>query len=406
MADSAASVGTRGPLAAKRADRSATSGSITATAAAPSNELLARYEAFSAEAIHAPAQSGLWVKHWISQVHPDGILAMLLANQRPVLALALEVVRLGPFRIARFMGGGHANGNFPAVDRNWLETADPVQIQPLLDAIAEARPDVDVVALQRLLPDLEGKANPLGQLPGVASPNISLAVDLKGGFNEVLCRINGRRKSKKHRAQTRKFEAAGGFRRYEARTSDQVRVLLDAFFDMKEQRFRKMGIANVFSGPEIRGFFHALFADALKEKEPPFVLHGLEVTGKLRAVSGSSLSGRRLICEFAAIAEDELSQHSPGEYLFYENIQEACANALEVYDFSVGDEPYKRNWCNLETQHRDVMLPLTHKGRLLVWCLIGRARLTGWVKARPAIWNLVRRIRRIAGKSTVLTKRG
>src|SRR5690606_26741525 len=165
MADSAASVGTHGPLAAKRADRSATSGSITATAAAPSNELLARYEAFSAEAIHAPAQSGLWVKHWISRVHPDGILAMLLANQRPVLALALEVVRLVPIRLVRFMGDGHANGNFPAVDKNWLKTADLIQIHPLHDEIAEASQDDDIVSLQRLLPDLEGKANPLRHLP-------------------------------------------------------------------------------------------------------------------------------------------------------------------------------------------------------------------------------------------------
>ncbi|TIT74233.1 MAG: GNAT family N-acetyltransferase, partial [Mesorhizobium sp.] len=87
----------------------------------------------------------------------------------------------------------------------------------------------------------------------------------------------------------------------------EVDRLLDAFLDMKEVRFRKMGIANVFGEPEVRAFFRTLFTEALAEGKPSFVLHGLEVAGKLRAVTGSSLSGKRLICEFGAIAEDDLA---------------------------------------------------------------------------------------------------
>ena len=112
-----------------------------------------------------------------------------------------------------------------------------------------------------------------------------------------------------------------------------------------------------------QAFFHTLFADALAETPPPFVLHGLEVGGKLRAVTGSSRCGKRLICEFGAIAEDELAHASPGDFLFFDNIEEACQRGLAVYDFSVGDEPYKRLWCDLETRHFDVIVPLTTKGR-------------------------------------------
>ena len=71
-------------------------------------------------------------------------------------------------------------------------------------------------------------------------------------------------------------------------------------------------------------FFRALFAEALADVQPPFVLHGLEVDGKLRAVTGSSRSGKRLICEFGAIAEDDLAHASPGDFLFFDNIEEAC----------------------------------------------------------------------------------
>src|SRR5690606_14626422 len=86
-------------------------------------------------------------------------------------------------------------------------------LRPLFKAIAGARPDIDLVSLERLQPDLDGVTNPLLVLPGQHSPNVSLAADLEGGFDAVLARIGGKRKCKKHRSQTRKFEALGGYRR-------------------------------------------------------------------------------------------------------------------------------------------------------------------------------------------------
>lgn len=398
MADAIASIDGTGRPAAT-ATPGAAGGAATADVQPASGDALCRYEAFCANALFAPAQGGHWVRHWAGEIKPDAVFATLAVERRPVLALALEVVGLGPFRIARFMGGRHANGNFPAADTAWLETADGAATGTLFDAIARARPDVDVVALQRLLPDLDGYTNPLAGLAGFPSPNLSLAVDLADGFDAVLGRTSAKRKRKKHRSQMRKFEAAGGFRRVRATTSDQAAALLGSFFAMKEQRFRRMGVANVFGDPQIRTFFHALFTDALRQAEPPFVLHGLEVAGRLRAVTGSSLSGRRLICEFGAIAEDDMAPASPGEFLFFDNIEEACADGFAVYDFSVGDEPYKRQWCDLETQHREVLVPLTPKGRALAFVLHGNARLKSWVKNSPAIWNLTKTLRRkAAGK--------
>ena len=126
------------------------------------------------------------------------------------------------------------------------------------------------------------------------------------------------------------------------------------------------------------------------------MLHGLEVAGKLRAVTGSSRSGKRLICEFGAIAEDDLASSSPGDFLFFDNIQEACETGFTVYDFSVGDEPYKRQWCDIETRHFEVLVPLTLKGRALAQTLRQGARLKAFVKNSPTIWKLTKMLRRKA----------
>lgn len=359
---------------------------------AADDEVLAAYADFCRSAVFGPAQSPGWVSAWTTATGTDCLIATLHADGRPVLALALEVRREGPFRIARFMGGKHANGNFPATDPTWHHNADDVF--KLVDAIAKTRPDIDIVALERLLGDFDGMPNPLLALPHAPGPNVALAVNLDGGFDAVLDRASGKRKRKKNRSQTRKYDAVGGARCIQAATPAETDAMLDAFFAMKEQRFRAMGITDVFAAPEVRVFFKRLFAEALQSTPPPFVLHGLEAAGKFRAVTGASRAGSRLVCEFGAIADDELAYISPGDYLFFDNIAEASRQGFETYDFSVGDEPYKRFWCDLEIRHADVTLPLTAKGSALALGLRATARLKAFVKGNPLIWRFVRKFRK------------
>lgn len=356
------------------------------------------YESFAARGGGGPAQSAAWVRAWAANVRPDGIVATLSRDGQPVLALALEAVSAGPFRTLRFMGGSHCNGNFPAGDAAAMASVTAADITRLCREIRAARPDIDLIRLERLADDIGGARNPLLQCRHAPSPNVALAVDLAGGFEGVLERMSGKRKRKKHRSQTRKFEAAGGFRRIEAETPQEADRLLDAFFAMKERRFRKMGIADVFSSAEVRAFFRDLFTADLARRSRHFFLHALEVGGVLRAVTGSSVCGKRLICEFGAIADDELAPVSPGDFLFFENIKEATEQGFEIYDFSVGDEPYKRLWCTLETTQFDVLLPLSVKGRLWAHALGGIGAAKARIKSDPHLWALVKRLRRrVAG---------
>ncbi len=394
-------VAAKAPAGIARAATRAETTSFRIIEDAASAEAVAACEALVPRAVAAPAQGLAWIRAWRETVRPDSIAVLIVDDGRPVFLLALEIVGKGPCKVARFIGETHANGNFVMADRTWLAGGAASAAMPgLIAAIAAARPDIDVVALERLLPDYEGIANPLLALPHAKSPNLSLAVDLDGGFQRVVSGPSGKRKRKKHRTQARKYEAAGGYRRIEANTGEEVDRALDAFFAMKASRFRQAGIVNVFGEADVQAFFRRLFRDALPLSPKPFVLHGLEVGGKLRAVTGSSRSGNRIICEFGSIADDEMVHASPGEYLFFDNIEEACAEGLAVYDFSVGDEPYKRLWCDIETQHLDVLLPLTLKGRLVAGSMRLFSALKSSIKNNPTIWRITKALRRrTAGQS-------
>lgn len=376
----------------------------TASVSLVSESALRAYGQFCKTAIHAPPQGLPWVRNWIRE-HPEtGIIATLSRNEQPVFALALEIVALGPLRIARFMGGCHANGNFPATGPAWLDQAKPAAFETLFHALSQFRPAIDAVLLDRLLPKSDAlpvpHANPLLVLSPSDSPDISLAVNLSAGFETLIARPDGKGKHKRYRAQARKLAAAGACRRIEAGTPEQIDRLLDAFFEMKAARFAGMGITDVFAPPDVRAFFRNLFTESLREPSPPFVLHGLEVGGKLRAITGSSRCGNRLICEFGSISEDELGHLSPGNFLFFDNIREASEQGFTIYDFSIGDEPYKRQWCDMEIRYLETIIPLTAAGKAYAIAYRQQARLKARLKQSPTLWPMLKNIRRIvAGRS-------
>lgn len=357
------------------------------------------YAEFCREAVFAPHQCPLWLQAWGQETGAEMLAITVGRAPQPQFVLVVEIVRQGIFRVARFPGGRHANGNFPATARTLAGA--PAAADGMAAALRSARPDVDLVSLERLEPLEDGIANPLLRLATGTSPNVALSVDLAGGFEALLERRSGKRKRKKHRSQVRKYEEAGGYRLIRAQTSDEVDALLSAFFAMRQERFRRIGARDTFAEPEVRAFLHGLYREALDTPSPRFVLDGLEVGGQIHAVAGGNVLGARMTCDFTAMDEGDIASASPGEFLFFELIRKACEDGLAVFDFSVGDEPYKRLWCDIETRQSDLFLPLSARGRAMALAQRRLAATKQAIKNNPLAWKLAKSLRRgVAGQKS------
>ena len=356
---------------------------------------LAAYARASTQGIFAPAQSPEWVEAW-ADAGSEILVARIHAAEGPcLLALALEIGRMGSLRVARFIGHRHANGNFPLCFYSSLDRIEPGLLRAFFEAIAAARPDIDLISLERMTASRAGKLNPFAALPHQKSANIALAADLTSGFDALVARTGGNGRLKKQRRQARKFSESGDVRMITASTPAEVDRLWNAFLEMKALRFAAQGIDDPFSPPHVQAAFRNLFSEALSGQVRLFTLEGLEIGGKLRAISGHSHDGARLVCEFCAFANDELSIHSPGSYLFFEVIRKAAMNGYRLYDFSVGDEAYKRQWCDIEIEQFDVTVPLTLKGRVAATGLRAGLSAKRWLKSRPQLWQQAKRLRRL-----------
>ena len=80
--------------------------------------------------------------------------------------------------------------------------------------------------------------------------------------------------------------------------------------------------------------------------------------------------------------------------LFFLSIREAAENGGEIYDFGVGDELFKRNWCEIETWQRDTIIPLSTRGRALAATRSVRNALVRSLKQNKKLWQTAKKIRR------------
>lgn len=349
--------------------------------------------------IHGAPQSLEWIGGWRTAVNADSFVAGLFSDDCPVLLVPLEVVSQSGAKIARYPGGSHANCNFPWVSAGNAGSADRDALQRMVGAIRQVRPDIDALSLTRQLADVRGVQNPLLALGAKRNPNPVLAASLGVGFDSVLERSNRRRKLKKHRQHGRRYEESGGWKIAGPQDRAGSDAILDLYFAMKAYRFRRMGISDPFADENVRRFFKAFFGEGLAKGQELGELRFLEIGGTIRSILGKLYSNAGPTVEFSAIAEDELTTASPGEFLFFEDIRRSCEEGRSVYSFGIGDEPYKREWCDIELAIYDTLLPLTARGRLFTAAQTARNTLAGAVKRNPRLWRLARSLRSRFAKS-------
>ena len=122
---------------------------------------IAAYADVARRGVFSPSQSPTWIASWVKNVRPNFIVATLKRDGQPAFSVALEIVGKGPLRIAAFMSGRHANGNMPSVSAAFANSATIADIRAVVAAIRRERPDIDVIAFERMTTDIGGVRNPL-----------------------------------------------------------------------------------------------------------------------------------------------------------------------------------------------------------------------------------------------------
>jgi CelD/BcsL family acetyltransferase involved in cellulose biosynthesis len=353
-------------------------------------------EASSSTSLH---QSFDWCAAWAATHSNQLLLVRGSIDHKTVFILPLELVRGRFFRTARFIGSPHSNINTGLFAPGF----DPLSGEQLAgkliaDLSVKLSRVADIVTLEKMPFEWRGACHPLASVPAVRNQNSSFQLPLLETFEATLGQLNAKRRRKKFRLSERRLEAFGGYEHVVATTPDECRQMLDLFFEQKAIRFKALGLPNVFQDSETQAFFHTLAAIGSAGDGQPLELHAIRLRGgehqdRIIAISGLSRKIDHVICQFGSIDEDIAADASPGELLFYLMIRKFNAEGITLFDFGIGDQGYKRSWCTVETHQRDIVLPITIRGRLAAWGHRFAVRLKAQIKKNKKVYAFLQRLR-------------
>jgi CelD/BcsL family acetyltransferase involved in cellulose biosynthesis len=343
-------------------------------------------------------QSYDWCAGWAAAHRTTLLLVRGRLDGRTVFILPLELVRRGIFRTARFVGSPHSNINTGLFSED-LGGVSPERLARsiLRELVVKLAHVADIVTLEKMPLEWRGHRHPLASLPSIRNQNASYQLPLFADFGATLAQINAKRRRKKFRVSEKRMEAYGGYDYFVAETPEDRRSVLNLFFQQKAARFEALGLPNVFRDQETQAFLRHITLLEGRLDNRPLALHALrlkgEPAGRIVAIAGISRKGDHMICQFGSIDETLAADASPGELLFYRIIEQACAEGVALFDFGIGDQPYKRSWCTVETPQCDIVLPLTLRGRAAAGVHRLIVALKRVIKSHRRAYDLVQRVR-------------
>jgi CelD/BcsL family acetyltransferase involved in cellulose biosynthesis len=209
------------------------------------------------------------------------------------------------------------------------------------------------------MPDwVHGMRNPLTTLATSARDENCHAVSLAGTWEEFSRRhLPNLRDSNRRR---RKLDKLGTVRFAIAETDAERRKFFDAMVQMKRQRFADTGAQDIFNDP---GYFD-YYAEITRVLGPAgtIQLSALMLDGRILAADWGFVSGNRFYDLLPSYRAGEWRSYSPGRLLTEWLTEHCLERGLDSFDYGIGDEPYKLDYCDNRIPLNDAHLPVTAKG--------------------------------------------
>jgi CelD/BcsL family acetyltransferase involved in cellulose biosynthesis len=96
----------------------------------------------------------------------------------------------------------------------------------------------------------------------------------------------------------------------------------------------------------------------------------------------------------------ELARFGPGRAHLNELLRHAGEQGFQRFDFTVGDEPYKRDWSDTELKLHDYLMAATVRGWLIGAMIAQFRRIKRFIKQSPGLTRAFSKARALARSLT------
>jgi CelD/BcsL family acetyltransferase involved in cellulose biosynthesis len=315
-----------------------------------------------------------------------------------ILQFAIE--SRGLVRRLTWLGSDLCDYNAPLLDQRFSDRVDAQRFVALWqDVIKRLRADprfrFDCLDLQKMPETIGTQRNPFLDLQVLAHPSGAYVAHLGSDWDAFYADKRSASTRKKERRQLKQLAEYGEVHFVDVQDRADREHTLETLLGQKSRSFAHMGVEDIFARPGYREFFRAIVTDPGMQ----------ELTHMSRLDIGSTIAAANLGLRFrdcyylivSSYHDGEFSRFGPGRAHLNELLRHAIGRGFRTFDFTVGDEPYKRDWCDTELRLYDHLAAVTLRGRLVVAMSAAFRRAKRFIKQTPALWHAFSKARELAG---------
>ena len=368
------------------------------------DEVREQWKAFEQQADRTVFQSFDWLAAWQRHIgaRRGTVPAIVLgrdADGQLLFILQLAIETHGLTRRLTWLGSQLCDYNAPllaeqfsgrmSAERFGLAWQDVIKLLR-----ANRRWQFDMIDLQKMPEAVGAQRNPFLDLQVLAHPSGAYVANLRRTWHEFYAAKRSSSTREKEGRQLKHLAEHGEVRFVDVTDKDDLTRTLETLFDQKSRAFGHMGADDLFAPPGRRDFFLAIATDpAMRE-----VVHVSRLdVGATAAAANVGLKFRDCYHLILSSYDGELSRFGPGRAHLHELLRHAIDGGFARFDFTVRDEPYKRDWSDTELRLYDHVDAVTLQGALVMATTTAFRWSKRIIKQSPALWRAFSKARALAG---------
>jgi CelD/BcsL family acetyltransferase involved in cellulose biosynthesis len=340
-------------------------------------------------------QTYSWLSMWqrcvgaIADVRPAIVIGRDAQN-RMLFLLPLATRSLGFRRELVWLGSDLCDYNGPLLAPYFAEALGDTDFatvwrEVIAALLAHPRLQFEIVRLEKMPDSIGAQANPMLELPTTQHPSGAWVTPLADSWDAFYAAKRSASTRRRDRSKRKKLAALGDLTFVEPADSSARLQTLKTLMQQKSSSFARQGVPDLFKRPGHADFYCALATDPACAG----LVHisRLEIGGHPGAINVGLTFGRRYYHLLASYTDDQdIARFGPGAAHLNDLLEHAIRRGFVVFDFTIGDEPYKANWCDTSQRLHDHTSALTKTGWLIVAAIRAKQRLKRLIKQNALLW--------------------
>jgi CelD/BcsL family acetyltransferase involved in cellulose biosynthesis len=362
--------------------------------------LEAAWRRFETSAVCHVFQTYEFVSAWCSHVAPNEEIEPVFVtgtaeDGRLLYLLPLGIRRKLASRAVEWLGGDQADYHGGLFDAGHLKrlSADEAAFDAFLREVIEAIGGADVLHLTRMPADLRGVRNPFLRLTTYPNANGAHATRLAPDWETYYQSKRGKGWRRTDRSKERQLAEQGEIRFEIARDRTTLDAIVDALFEQKREGLARIGVDDMFAPQGIADFYRTLARGSLAPGSH-VQISALYCGDAVAAVSYGLVFAGTYYYVLHSYGLDRFAAYSPGRQLMYRLMQWSFENDIAEFDFTIGDEAYKDNWCEVPLELFDAATAMTGAGVVTSGALRLFQGAKRQVKQNETLWSVAVGIRK------------